>query len=111
MKKPYIEVSELKVDDAMEMALIMHPSQGEVLRPHEQEHFLAGHRPRIKGAFLLNWEGPRIPFGAQVAETEVAWIENGYAKSRDEEVVGIYRRLVKFGGPSGRQHTMIVFTM
>ena len=58
--------------------------------------------------FLLEWEGNKIPRGASINGKEIAWTQNGVVVSADNQTVGVYERLVEFGGTSGNEQKMIV---
>jgi hypothetical protein len=62
-----------------------------------------------KHAYLLNWEGNKVPRGAVVGDETLAWTQNGCAHNQSGQIVGTYDRVVEFGGDSGKEQVMIVY--
>lgn len=69
---------------------------------------------RIKGnakhAYLLVWEGNKVPHGAVVGNEVLGWTQHGSARNQSGQIVGTYDRVVEFGGDSGNKQVMIVYT-
>jgi len=63
----------------------------------------------IKGAYLLEWEGGKIPRGAVVGDKTLAWTQNGFAHGEDGRMVGTYDRIVEFGGANKQKQIMVVY--
>lgn len=66
---------------------------------------------RAKAFFLLEWEGNKIPRGADINGKKVAWTQNGLVTSDDGVDIGTYERLVEFGGASGKEQKMLIFAI
>lgn len=64
---------------------------------------------RAKEVFLLEWEGNKIPRGAVINGNSISWTQHGIVTSAKGEMMGIYERLVEFGGISGKEQKMLVF--
>lgn len=76
------------------------------------EDLIAGLQNQMKeGAttFLVEWQGSKIPRGAAIDGIAIAWTQNGMVTGAGGEQLGTYERLVEFGGPSGREHKMLIF--
>ena len=63
-----------------------------------------------KSAYILKWEGSKVPRGAVVNDETLAWTQNGRAHNQSGKIVGNYERIVEFGGDSGKEQVMIVYT-
>jgi hypothetical protein len=72
---------------------------------------IARWRKRAKKIFHLKWEGNKIPEGAIIEGTEIAWTQNGQVTGVDGKMIGTYDRLVEFGGASGKEQQMLVFVL
>ena len=59
--------------------------------------------------FILSWEGNKVPHGARVLDHEIAWTQNGQVSTTDGKAIGIYDRLVEFGGTTGKEQKMVVY--
>lgn len=64
---------------------------------------------RARHIFLLEWEGNKVPRGTVVDGKTIAWTQNGMVTSQSGDEIGVYERLVEFGGKTGRQQQMLVF--
>lgn len=60
--------------------------------------------------FHLKWEGDKIPSGAIVDGKEISWTQHGMVTSKNGENFAVYERLIEFGGKSGKEQQMLVFT-
>lgn len=60
-------------------------------------------------AFLLLWEGNKIPRGAEVNGYRIGWTQNGKVLSADGKMIGVYDRLLEYGGESKKEQQMLVF--
>jgi len=60
-------------------------------------------------AFILLWDGNKIPRGAEVNGHRIGWTQNGQVLSDEGGMIGVYDRLMQYGGPSGKEQQMIVF--
>jgi len=72
---------------------------------------IARWRERAKKVFHLKWEGNKIPRGAVIEGTEIGWTQNGQVTGVGGEMIGMYDRLVEFGGASGNEQQMLVFVL
>jgi hypothetical protein len=63
---------------------------------------------KTKAIYLLEWRGDKIPRGAIVSKKIITWTEKGIVSSKNIYQIGIYHRLVEFGGIDGDQQKMIV---
>lgn len=59
--------------------------------------------------FLLDWEGNKVPRGARVLDHEIGWTQNGKVLTTSGEDIGTYKRLVEFGGATGKQQKMLIY--
>lgn len=64
---------------------------------------------RADDAFILIWEGDKIPRGAEINGYQIIWTQNGVVQSHDGEIIGVYDRLMEYGGPSHKEQQMLVF--
>lgn len=64
---------------------------------------------RADDAFILIWEGNKIPRGAEINGYRIGWTQNGEVRSDAGERIGVYDRLLEFGGPSGKEQQMLIF--
>ena len=60
-------------------------------------------------AFILIWDGNKIPRGAEVNGHRIGWTQNGQVLSDSGEMIGVYDRLMEYGGESKKEQQMIVF--
>ena len=60
-------------------------------------------------AYILRWEGNKVPRGAVVGSETLSWTQNGCAHNETGEIVGTYERVVEFGGDKGNEQAMIVY--
>lgn len=63
---------------------------------------------QAKGIFLLEWDGSKVPRGAVVNGEEITWTQNGQVHTPGGQI-GVYERLMEFGGVSNSSHKMIVY--
>lgn len=47
-----------------------------------------------KEAFLVEWEGSRVPIGAIVNDQEIGWTQHGIVTSVTGQNIGYYQRLI-----------------
>ncbi len=66
-------------------------------------------RQRAQRAFVLVWEGNKIPRGAKVLNHTIAWTQHGVVTDDAGGVIGMYDRLLEFGGQSGKLQVMVVY--
>lgn len=62
-----------------------------------------------ENAFILAWEGNKIPRGAEIAGKKIAWTQNGVVTADDGSIIGTYDRVTEWGGKSGKEQSMVVF--
>ncbi|MBP7708725.1 hypothetical protein KA107_03490, partial [Candidatus Pacearchaeota archaeon] len=67
-------------------------------------------REDCKHVYVLRWEGNKIPRGAVLGEETIAWTQNGCVNSKSGKMIGTYCRVVEFGGQSGKEQVMLVYT-
>lgn len=72
---------------------------------------IARWRERARKIFHLKWEGSKIPRGAMIDGTEIGWAQNGQVVGVDGKTIGVYDRLVEFGGTSGKEQQMLIFVL
>lgn len=60
-------------------------------------------------AYILAWEGGKVPRGAIVDGHTIGWTQNGQVIAEDGKFIGVYDRLMEYGGESKKQHQMIIF--
>ena len=86
-------------------------SNPQTLEPLHQIIFV-NLRSVTKRAFFLEWAGEnKIPQGAQIQGKEIFWTQNGRAIDSQGNILGVYERLLKFGGTNKLQHQMLVFAL
>jgi hypothetical protein len=61
-------------------------------------------------AYILRWDGSKIPRGAVIDGETIAWTQHGMVTSESGKTIGTYDRVVEFGGQSGNEQAMIVYT-
>ena len=64
---------------------------------------------RAKEIFLLEWEGDKVPCGAVINGRSIDWTQHGMVMSDHGEDMGVYERIVEFGGASRKEQKMLVF--
>lgn len=70
------------------------------------------HRELMKAsddAYILMWDGNKVPRGTQLAGHTVGWTQNGQVLSDKGEMIGVYDRILEYGGETGKEQQMIVF--
>jgi hypothetical protein len=72
-------------------------------------HLFQAMKLESKELYLLSWNGTKIPHGASLKGKEIGWTQNGVVTSIEGEMIGIYDRVVEYGGEDGREHRMIVY--
>jgi len=65
-------------------------------------------KSRATHAYLLRWEGGKIPRGAVIDGETIAWTQNGDVISESGKTIGSYDRVVG-GGERGREQMMIIY--
>ena len=60
-------------------------------------------------AYILRWEGNKVPRGAVVGSETLSWTQNGCAHNETGEIIGTYERVTEFSGDSGKEQVMIVY--
>ena len=66
-------------------------------------------RENANHAYVLRWEGNKVPRGAVVGGETLAWTQNGTVHNQSGRIVGTYDRVVQFGGESGKEQVMIIY--
>jgi|GEM_PF-2216037 len=59
--------------------------------------------------FLLKWTGTKIPRGAKILGKEISWTHNGIVTAEGGDTIGTYDQVMESGGPSGKEHQMIIY--
>ena len=59
--------------------------------------------------FLVEWQGSKVPRGAEINGVPIGWTQNGMVSGTGGEALGTYERLVEYGGESGREQKMLIF--
>lgn len=62
-------------------------------------------------AFLLDWEGSKIPRGVEICGHVINWTQHGNVSATGGLVIGTYDRIVEFGGESGEHQQMIIYIL
>ncbi|MDO8594838.1 MAG: hypothetical protein Q7R93_05015 [bacterium] len=70
---------------------------------------LLNRRSRARKVFHLKWEGSKIPRGAVIEGAEIAWTQNGEVAGVGGKRIGVYDRLIEFGGATGKEQQMLIF--
>lgn len=60
-------------------------------------------------AFMLIWEGNKVPRGAEVSGHKIGWTQNGQVLADTGKMIGVYDRIMEYGGDHGKTQQMIVF--
>lgn len=63
---------------------------------------------RCPRQFQVTWTGSKVPRGAQVLGHTIAWTQHGRVITDQNQEVGVYERVVEWGGPTKDQHTILV---
>lgn len=63
-----------------------------------------------KEVFLLEWEGNKIPYGAVINGRSIGWTQHGLVTNNVGIPIGTYERMVEWGGDSGKEQKMLVFS-
>lgn len=71
---------------------------------------LSAMKTQAKHAYVLSWEGSKIPRGAVINGETIAWTQHGCVTSESGKMIGTYDRVVEFGGQSGNEQVMIVYS-
>jgi len=110
MEQPIIKVTDISNLLGEELPLGKEVHLG---NPEADKRFnvlLSRIKKSCKHAYILKWEGSKVPRGAVVGSETLAWTQNGCANNQSGEIVGTYERVVEFGGDSRREQVMIVYT-
>ena len=59
--------------------------------------------------WFLRWKGTKTPHGAVLGETPILYARNGSVCSVQGDTIGIYERLVEWGGPDHDEHMMVIW--
>lgn len=117
---PDVFVGKLRDEDRQSLAQGK-PVKGVLLGADEQSEFqlqltqaivqdLHGElMKQANDAFILMWEGNKIPRGAVVNGYAIGWTQNGQVLSVDGEMIGVYDRILEYGGESEKEQQMLVF--
>ena len=70
-------------------------------------------RSRADAAYLLSWQGSRVPSGARIGNYAIAWTQHGLVRSEEGYDIGVYHRIQDGAGPdqSDGANMMLVFTL
>jgi hypothetical protein len=68
-----------------------------------------GIRAKQRRVFELEWEGSKIPRGANILGHPVGWTQHGFVTSQAGVTIGTYDRVIEFGGESGEQQKMFIY--
>jgi hypothetical protein len=60
-------------------------------------------------AYVLRWEGNKVPYGAVIGTETIAWTQNGVVNNKSGKIIGTYERAIEFGGYTGREQVMVVY--
>ena len=60
-------------------------------------------------AYLLIWEGNKVPRGAEISGHKIGWTQNGQVLSDEGKQIGVYDRIMEYGGDQGKTQQMIIF--
>jgi hypothetical protein len=84
---------------------------GDVKLNETVNRMIAHCRESARKIFHLKWEGNKIPYGAVIEGTEIAWTQNGQVTGVGGKTIGTYDRLVEFGGATGKEQQMLIFVL
>lgn len=60
--------------------------------------------------YLLSWQGSKVPHGVEVNGKRIGWTQHGVVSSETGETIGLYDRLIEFGGETGCDHQLLIYT-
>lgn len=112
MTTPQVQV--LKLEGTVNHGLYPHVNlgtrtEGQAAMQQLVEAHLQARAARSKHVFLLEWEGNKIPRGAVIKGHSIGWTQNGIVTSEQGQTIGVYERLIEFGGDGGRDQKILVF--
>ena len=68
--------------------------------------FRATHAGR---AFILDWEGGRVPCGVKILDVEIGMTQHGLVTNPDGDMIGTYDRLIDSRGTDKNKHRMLIY--
>lgn len=63
---------------------------------------------KARATYLVEWQGSKIPRGAVIEGNVIEWTQNGVVVAGGKDI-GVYERLLEFGGTNRQDHKMIIF--
>ena len=110
MEQPTVKVTDISNLLGEDLPLNNQVDLGDPEADARVNSLLERRRDGANHAYILRWEGSKVPRGAIVGDETLAWTQNGTAHNRSGRMVGTYDRVVVFGGESGQEQAMIVYT-
>ena len=88
------------------------PSLGDVLTEAQVAMVLWKTANRCRRKFAIAWTGSKIPRGVVLLGYKIVWTQHGRVIAEDatgkDTEIGIYQRVIEFGGPGKDQHSILV---
>ena len=110
MKQPTVKVKDISNLLEGDMQANVGVNLGNPLVDARVNGLLRAIASQASHAYVLKWEGNKIPRGAVVDGETIAWTQHGCVTSDSGKMVGTYERVVEFGGESGKEQVMFVYT-
>lgn len=110
MEKPIVKVTDISNLLGEDLPLGKEVHLGNPKADERINAILTEMKGSCKRAYVLRWEGNKVPRGAVVGDETLAWTQNGCAHNQSGDIVGTYERIVEFGGDSGNEQVMVVYT-
>lgn len=112
MNSSVIKITEITLPsdpDPSPKSQLVSKTLDEVLIESSMKSVMRRFAAKAQAAFLLEWEGSRVPCGAVVSGKTVAETAHGIVSDARGRTIGFYERLIESGGPSGQAQKMLVF--
>ena len=72
------------------------------------EKILGFQRRQATDVFLLEWDGGRVPSGAEIKGKKIGYTRDGAVTATDGSLIGTYERIIDSGGENHRQQVMLI---
>lgn len=95
-------------DAARQRGVVVTPDLGDAEVSKNVAALLEQMAARCPRQFLLTWTGSKVPHDVAILGHTIAWTQHGQVVSSKGVTIGVYERLMEFGGPNRDKHRMII---
>ena len=111
MENPKVQVTEISNLLGEDLPINNPVDLGDPDMNQRLNDLLGSIRSESEHAYILRWQGNKVPRGAVVNGEILGWTQHGQALNQEGRMVGTYDRVVEFGGESRKEQVMIVYTV